>query len=112
MGEEMPSESIYTKDGIDVRVAWGSNQSCQVQVATLAASREHVGEETARVIAIVNEWLKDADMPLVDLAKLRAKLPYTPSFDGWHASLDDWAGINRLIKVLKRARDQAFGTPE
>lgn len=108
----MPSETIHTRDGIDVRVAWGSNQSGEVQIATLAASREKLGEETDRVIAIVNEWLKDAGEPTIDMVKVRAALKYTPHFDGWHASLNDWSNLNCLIRVLKRARDRAFGAVE
>lgn len=107
----MPSEIIYSP-GVHVRVAWGSNQNGPVQVATLATSQERPGEATERIIGIVNEWLKAAGEPTIDLAKLREALPYEPEFDGWHASLDEWSEVNRLIKVLKRARDQAFGTPE
>lgn len=107
----MPSETIFS-DSVHVRASWGANLSGVVQVATLAASQEYPGEATDRAINIVNEWLKDAELPLIDIKALRAALSYTPEFDGWHASLTDWADINRLIKVLKRARDQAFGTPE
>lgn len=32
-------------------------------------------------------------------------------FGGWHVTLDR-EGINRLIRVLRRARDQAFGRDE
>lgn len=104
----MPSETIYTKGGqVDVRVAWGSNQSGEVQIATLI----HDGNPE-RVIAVVNEWLQMAGEPTIDLTRLREKLEFAPDFDGWHASLDNWPDINRLIRVLKRARDQAFGSPE
>lgn len=107
----MPSETIYSRQGqIDVRVAWGGNQSHEVQVATLASGTDP--DPTERVIAIVNEWLKDAGEPTIDLVKLRAAVKYAPMFDGWHASLNDWSEINSLIRVLKRARDQAFGSPE
>lgn len=107
----MPSETIHGNMGeVDVRVAWGSNQSGEVQVATLMAGTSP--GPTERLIGIVNEWLKEAGEPTIDLAKLREHLPYTPDFDGWHASLGNWSAVNRLIKVLKRARDQAFGVPE
>lgn len=109
----MPSETIYSKRGmVDVRVAWGTNQSGEVQVASLAASGEHPDEATDRLFNIVNEWLKAAEMPVIDVKALREKLGYAPMFDGWHASLGAWSEVNRLIKVLKRARDQAFGSPE
>jgi len=107
----MPSETIYATP-VRVRVAWASNQSGEVQVATLASSQEYPDEATDRLFAVVNEWLKQADMPLIDVAKLREKLDHSPDFDGWHASIDDWRDLNRLIAVLKRARDQAFGKPE
>ena len=112
----MPSETIYSRNGqVDVRVAWGGNQSGEVQVASLASGTDP--DPTERLIAIVNEWLAAAGEPTVDLAKLRAivaerRPAFRLDFDGWHASLDSWSEVNLLIKVLKRARDQAFGTPE
>lgn len=113
MGDgEMPSETIYGAPGAHVRVAWGSNRSGEVQVASLATSQERAGEATDRLLGIVNDWLKAADMPVIDVAELRKRLPFEPDFDGWHASLTEWAEVNRLIKVLKRARDQSFGSPE
>lgn len=109
----MPSEMIFSQNGdVDVRVAWGSNHSGTIQVATLAANKKHPHEATDRILAVVNEWLKAADMTLIDAKALREKLPFTPEFDGWHATLGDWSEANRMIKVLKRARDQAFGSPE
>lgn len=108
----MPSETIYSRDHqVDVRVAWGGNQSHEVQVASLATSRDPY-DATDRLITIVNEWLKEAEMPGIDTVKLREKLKHAPMFDGWHASLNEWSEVNRLITVLKRARDQAFGKPE
>lgn len=107
----MPTETIYSTP-VHVRVAWGSNQVGEVQVATLASCQEYPDEATDRLLGVVNEWLKAAAMPVIDIAELRKQLPYTPDFDGWHASLDDWSEVNRLIKVLKRARDQSFGSPE
>lgn len=107
----MPSETVYGRDQVDVRVAWGSDQG-DVQVATLAKGQEDPNEATDRLFTIVNQWLADAGMPTIDVAELRRSLKYTPMFDGWHASLGQWSDVNRLIKVLKRARDQAFGSPE
>lgn len=107
----MPSETIHSP-GVHVRVSWGANQSGEVQVASLASSQERPGEDTDRMIGVVNEWLEEAGIPTIDIAKLRAATPHGIHFDGWHASLTDWADVNRLIKVLKRARDQAFGSPE
>ena len=107
----MPSETIYGDPGAHLRVAWGGNLSGNVQVASLATSREYPGEATDRLLGVVNEWLKEAGLPLIDVKELRKRVPVI-EFDGWHASLDDWSEINRMIRVLKRARDQAFGSPE
>lgn len=107
---EMPSETVYSKRGqVDVRVAWGGAGTCEVQVASLAAGTDP--DPTERLINEVNQWLAHAGMTPIDLAKLRANLAYKPEFDGWHAQFDSWAEVNRLIKVLKRARDHAFGEP-
>lgn len=105
----MPSEKIYGSDGVDVRVAWGSTGEGVVQIATLAANKTDPHEATDRMLAIVNQWLRDSGQPEIDVAAMRAGLSYTPDFDGWHASLNDWPELNRLIQVLKRARDRAFG---
>jgi hypothetical protein len=108
----MPSEVIYGPAGnVDVRVSWGNDESGTVQVVTQAAARESAGDPTERLIGIVNDWLKAAGEPIIDLAKVRAAMPYEPLFDGWWALLEDWGQVNRLIKVLQRARDRAFGPP-
>lgn len=108
----MPAETIYGSSGdIDVRVSWGDETMETVQVVTQASQREGAEDPTERLIGIVNDWLKAAGEPTIDLAKLKEALPYTPSFDGWWACLNDWASVNRLIKVLQRARDRSFGTP-
>lgn len=67
---------------------------------------------------MVNEWLKVADMPTIDYAELQSKLGGTKfdgamaSFDGWHATLSERSKVNRMIAVLRRARDHAFGKDE
>jgi len=107
----MPSEVIYGSGGdVDIRVSWGSDESQTVQVVTQAAKRPDK-DPTERLIGIVNSWLEDAKMPQIDLAELREKLPFEPSFDGWWALLSNWGECNRMIKVLQRARDRAFGSP-
>lgn len=107
----MPRETIYGSGmPINVSVAWGSGETVQV------ASIYDRDDNAEAVIGIVNEWLKAAGMDEVNSVMLRAELAKAglsaPSFNGWHATIDDWPGVNRLIKVLKRARDQAFGGPE
>lgn len=108
----MPSEVIYgTSGNVDVRVSWGTNEmGGPVQVVTQVAQRE--GEDpTERLIGIVNEWLKAAGEPTIDLAKVRAAMPFEPFFDGWWAELSDWGQVNRLIRALQKARDRVFGSP-
>lgn len=108
----MPSEVIYGPNGVHTRVSWGSNEEGTVQVVTQAVKSGEAGSDpTERMISIVNDWLKEAGEPTIDLAALRKALPHEPAFDGWWATLDDWGQVNRLIKVLKRARDRAFGDP-
>lgn len=108
----MPAETIYSAGDIDVRVAWGSEFTQTLQVATQVARKEDY-DPTQRVISIVNEWLVAAgDQPidLVELAKkMRANGYPAPFFDGYTAQLSDWSQVNTLIKVLRRARDRVFG---
>lgn len=108
----MPSETIHDSTGIiDIRVSWGNDESGTVQVVSQAATREGVLHPTDRIVNILNDWLIEAHMPLVDLDELRKELSYEPHFDGWWATLNSWSECNRLIKVLQRARDRAFGSP-
>jgi hypothetical protein len=111
MGDgEMPAETIYGKD-VDVRVSWGGEGMETVQIVTQAPQRDGKDDPTERLIGVINEWLSAAGEPTIDLAKVKKALPYAPFFDGWWATLDDWGSINRLIKVLQRARDRSYGTP-
>lgn len=111
----MPREVIHTTSAVpfEVIVGW-SQHGASVQVATTAT------DGTKRLIKIVNEWLVGAGMPTIDYRAMCDNLgrttqyptgPLTPAFDGWHADLDR-AGVNRLIRTLRRARDQAFGRDE
>lgn len=110
---EMPSEVIYGPDGVHTRVSWGSDGQETVQVVTQAAKTGESGTDpTERLISVVNEWLVAADMPVIDYAELVRKCaPVVPHFDGWWAQLDSWGQVNRLIKVLQRARNRSFGDP-
>lgn len=93
----MPKERISTDPNANVvELRWGTGPG--VQIATSCPSR-----------------LVSATIP-VDLSRHidanRAEATEeTHPFDGWYADLDR-AGINRLIKALRRARDQAFGRDE
>lgn len=108
----MPSEALYDHTGnVDVRVSWGNDESELVQIVTQAAAREGMTDPTDRIIGIVNEWLADADMAQINLATLKAQMTAVPHFDGWWATLGNWGQVNRLIKILQRARDRSFGSP-
>lgn len=108
----MPTELIYGDAmPIDVHVLWGA-ASEHVQIAS-------VHEEGAKpAIIMVNEWLTAAGMPTIDYAELQSKLvgsqfeQSAASFTGWYATLHDRAKVNRLIAVLRRARDHSFGKDE
>jgi hypothetical protein len=89
-------------------VSWGTQETGTIQVVSQAAKSEDQ-DPTERLISVVNEWLKAAGEPTIDLAKVRAAMPFEPHFDGWWAVLEDWSQVNRLIKALKRARDRQFG---
>ena len=109
----MPSEVVYgSSGGVDVRVSWGTGETGTVQVVSQAVKTGEDGSDpTERLIGIVNEWLKAAGQQTIDLAALRKIPTIDPHFDGWWATLTDWAQVNRLIKALKRARDRQFGDP-
>lgn len=107
----MPKETIYGSGmPINVSVAWGNNETVQV------ASIYDTDGDSEAIFGVVNEWLKAAGLDEINFKLLRAELAKAgkpaPRFNGWHATITDWQGVNRLIKVLKRARDQAFGSPE
>jgi hypothetical protein len=108
----MPSEVIYGPGNVHTRVSWGSDESGTVQIVTqaVAGGLPNV-DPTDRLIQIVNDWLSEAELPQIDPAELRKRMTHEPFFDGWWAQLDDWGQCNRLIKVLQRARDRAFGSP-
>ncbi len=110
----MPAETIYT-DVNDVRVAWGSGLTETLQVTVKVPRRKDEDDPTAQVISIVNEWLGAAGWNKIDLTALNEDLARKGHprafFDGYTAQLSNWAAVNRLIKVLQRARDTVFGAP-
>lgn len=108
----MPAETIHGDTlPIDVKVAWGAALE-SVQVASL-----HDGGAKP-MIAIINEWLTAAGLPIIDYAELQSKLAGSQfdgamaSFDGWYATFTERSKVNRMIAVLRRARDHAFGKDE
>lgn len=85
----MPKETIAcTPTSNTVAVAWGKDMS-QVQISTANPDR---------LVASTVERVGHGGTVTVSEAP----------FDGWHADLDR-ESLNRLIRVLRRARDQAFG---
>lgn len=105
----MPAETIHGDNGkIDVRIAWGATTQC-VQV-----SSQRPDEGFEFVMTMVNRWLIEAGMEAINCTKLRQRLPREkqPYFDGWHATFEGRAKVNRMIAVLRRARDHAFGKDE
>lgn len=104
----MPSEKIYDSNSMfDVEVAWGRD-CAYVQVATVLDGE--AGAE--RIVRYVNEWLTAAGQPPINFDSVRRLIEDKPSFTGWHAQLNDRRQVNDLIRVLKRARDAAFGRDE
>ena len=106
----MPSETIYDQQAgpIDLRISW--NRDMVVQVGAVHR------EGAAAIVRIVNEWLVAAKHPTIDFDKLVADMREhadggEPYYDGYHATLERTAA-NELIRVVRRARDQAFGRDE
>lgn len=108
----MPTELIHGDSmPIDVHILWGAAAE-HVQIGS-------VHEEGVKpAIIMVNEWLAAAEMPTIDYAELQTKLAgtsfdgATAAFNGWYATLGNRSKVNRLIAVLRRARDHAFGKDE
>ena len=100
----MPKETVHSVLGdrivpeFDVSVMW--NRDGSVQVVTTAKD----ADERLR------NW---QEMPDAAPTPLTAGAPGTSfkTFSGWHVDLDR-AGVNRLIRVLRQARDAAFGKDE
>lgn len=109
----MPRETICTQPSspdaspatFAVDVTWGRDNG-------YVGVMSHAVDGPDRTLMIVNEWLTAAGMPPIDVAVLRAKLDAagkSPDLHGYQATLDHRVDVNRLITVLRRARDGAFG---
>jgi hypothetical protein len=97
----LPKEKIYDESEMyDIEVGWGQDRSVQVGITT------HDG---IPVIA------KIAGVETPGLGQVMPGLGATPDspagFTGLWATLDR-SGINRLIKMLRKARDEAYGRDE
>jgi hypothetical protein len=88
----MPKEMIKA-ESFDVEVSWGREMQC-VSVATVMPD-QRTADEPADLLELVNaapDGWKDAR--------------------GLYASIESRSGVNKLIRDLRRARDQAFGRDE
>jgi hypothetical protein len=95
----MPKETVHDQAAMyDVRIGWMAGDAGYVQV----------GVETADGRAIV-DWLvkKPSDEVRQTLDRLTGS-GEVAAFTGLWGTLDR-DGCNRLIRALRRARDQAFG---
>ena len=89
----MPKETIYDLSGLyDVQIGWAPDQDVQIGVVT------HDG------VTILQQLLPEG----ATLTATTSSAVSGPGFTGLWGSLDR-AGINRLIRVLRRARDSAYG---
>lgn len=122
----MPAEKIQTPgrpgetDRPHLRIAWGHD--CQyVQIASLFDAKQ--GADF--IIGTVNEWLKAAGLDEIpgreELERLIAAHTPDPDalvrqfgigFEGFHMTLEQRHAANRLIKVMRDARNDAWGRDE
>jgi hypothetical protein len=120
MGDgEMPAEKIQSTHarGAHVRVAWGKDYP-EVQIASLFDSAE--GADS--ILGIVNDWLKAAGLDeipgreeldkLIDVKRGEGEYPHKIGFEGFHVLIADRSEVNRLIRAVKRARDDSMGKDE
>jgi hypothetical protein len=98
----MPKEKIYdVSELFDITVGWAHDRSVQIGIET------HDGRSIA-------DWLAGQEPHVPPSHPSAEGLPAgskLPSFDSLWASLDR-GGINRLIKALRKARDDAYGKDE
>jgi hypothetical protein len=92
MGDgEMPHEKIQDESGVEAHVSWSNER--YVQVATLSANPKEFVEWCRN---LVSEWDEKAEL------HERLGMFWTPNR----------YEINQLIRILRRARDMAFGKDE
>ncbi|WP_431881834.1 hypothetical protein [Micromonospora chalcea] len=87
----MPKETINDVASLyDVQVSWRPNPAGYVQLGI----ETHDGRSIIDHLAVTDEQAAAGGTP--------------PAFNGLWGSLDR-DGVNRLIRVLRRARDNAYG---
>jgi hypothetical protein len=115
----MPKERIDGLGGdFDTTVGWSPSQDLQVGVVRATPGSVLVdvcaGETAAAVGRTVRDWIaehpdaSDAQVGTRIVAAMDARIG---GFDGLRTTLDR-AGVNKLIRVLRRGRDSAFGRDE
>jgi hypothetical protein len=106
MPKELVNDTISKQFRIET--SWGRNDGC-VQIATTHADADRT------TVDMLNELLEEVGMPKVDWPELqrRAREKKLPTFfNGWHVTITDRDRLNELIRIVRRARDHAFGRDE
>lgn len=99
----MPRDSVFSANSDDLLdVDWDA------LLNTLERDPETKTVRGQRALAV--QWVRDGNLVHVG--------PYATSVDGTDVPVPghwvdlNWAQVNRLIRFLRAARDQAFGSPE
>jgi hypothetical protein len=96
----VPKEKIYDESAMyDVEIGWGQDRSVQVGITT------HDG------VPVIAKLAGIENLSPADLGRAGATPDSPAGFTGLWSTLDR-AGINRLIKMLRKARDEAYGRDE
>lgn len=99
----MPREVIKRDHGNIVEVSWGSGGTVQVSTYSpdrmVASTIEAKSVDEAKSAILVNRDPNAMQGPAG---------PTDDIFTGWYVDLDR-EGINRFIRLLRRARDNAYG---
>jgi hypothetical protein len=123
----MPQELVWGQGSYDARVGWTTG-SPEVQLAVevkdgartlveqLYADEDERNEIGWAVMKLVGDgtsgWdSKELGAAIVDILAHRGGDPSQPSYVAVWATIDR-DGANRLIRMLRRARDAAFGRDE
>jgi hypothetical protein len=116
-GRVVGTDEIVAPPPWDVEVTW-TRDGGVVQVATTAADAdERLRAWTELDFSAGQPAIAAPDAPPAAVTVASAGAAGTKPgtsfkmFSGWHVDLDR-AGVNRLIRVLRTARDQAFGKDE
>lgn len=114
----MPKETIHSDErpygegnpaaSSVVEVRW-DRETGYFQIATKCIERS-TGEDYLPPAPVMEAIEVPADGSMVELLAPEIST-FIPAQQGWYVGLDR-RGINDLIRVLRRARDQAFGRDE